>query len=75
MLDRQFGSLGEETSTPVPDDELIATLSGSFSIEKLSFVKDRQVDKFKRTEDFTIGRKSKIKVGRAGFPVKVGVER
>lgn len=75
ITDRDFSDLGEETRTPVPEDEVISTTSLGFSIEDKKFTKETHIDKFQRTEDITLGRKSGITLGKAGFPFSIGVNR
>jgi len=74
-IDRNFISLGDATNSPVPDDEIIATTSVGFSIESQRFTKETHIDQFQRIEDITLGRKSGITIGKAGFPIPVGVNR
>ena len=75
LVDRKFSELGEQTTLPIPESELISTLSIGGSVEKFNFSKETQIDKFVRTEDITVGRKTTLEVGRAGFPIPIGVKR
>ena len=51
---------------PIPSDDIPALLS---------FVKEKQIDKFLRTEDLTLGNETSVSIGRTGIPVTRGVER
>ena len=72
---RDFRDLGEETNSPVPEDEIIAATSIGFSVENQKFSKETHIDHFKRVEDITLGRKTGITIGKPGFPIPVGVDR
>ncbi len=69
---RDYIDLGDQTNTEIPEDELIAATTISYSIEKESFVKEFQIDNFLRKEDIVLGRKTLFSLGKAGFPVPVG---
>jgi outer membrane protein assembly factor BamA len=72
---REYSSLGDLTTTPLPNDELLSVMSLGFSIEKHNFTKDTHIDHFKRTEDFTMGRETSVTIGYAGFPIPIGIRR
>lgn len=75
FLNRDFSSLAELTTTPLPADELLHTTSARLSLDNLDFIEEKRIDKFSRTEDLTLGNSTSITFGRSGFPVTVGVER
>ena len=75
IRERDFISLGEQTTTPLPEDEVIGTTSVGFSMENFSYARETHIDHFERIEDITLGRKSGATVGKAGFPFDVGVNR
>ncbi|HEX9654823.1 MAG TPA: BamA/TamA family outer membrane protein [bacterium] len=72
---RDFSDFGELTSTPLPDDELLHTITSTLSLENVSFVEEKQLDNFQRTEDITLGNLTTISVGRSGLPIPEGVKR
>jgi outer membrane protein assembly factor BamA len=74
-VEKKYFPVENETNTPLPNDELVSATYVEFSTERKSFTKDTQIDNFKFTEDFTLGYKTSISVGRAGFPFPVGVNR
>lgn len=73
--ERNFSALDSATTTPVPDDEKIHSLTLTLSFENLSFVEEKRIDKFLRTEDLTLGRITRISLGRTGIPFPSGVRR
>jgi outer membrane protein assembly factor BamA len=73
--DRDFSGLGDQTTTPVPQDELTYSTFVSFTLQGHSFAKDTTINRFIRTEDFTLGRTTTLTVGRAGFPIPKGKKR
>lgn len=72
---RDFSSLKDLTTTPVPADELIHSLNLRLTLENIFFKKERRLDKFLRTEDLTLGNQTTISLGRTGLPVPRGVRR
>lgn len=72
---RDFTALGNLTTTPVPNDELIHGLTVGASIENLSFVKEKRIDRFLKTEDVTLGTITTLSLGRTGLPIARGVKR
>ncbi|MFQ5769181.1 MAG: BamA/TamA family outer membrane protein [bacterium] len=72
---RDFTSSGPLTTDSIPEDELIHSLNMGLSFESLSFVKEKQIDKFLRTEDLTLGSITSMSVGRTGLPIPKGVKR
>lgn len=73
--ERDFSDFGEMTTTPLPQDELLHTLTSIVSFENVSFVEEKQLDKFQRTEDITLGSLTTLSFGRSGLPVPKGVKR
>lgn len=73
--ERDFSTLEDKTTTTVPDDELIHSLTLGFSFENLSFAEEKQIDKFLRTEDLTLGNITSLSLGRTGLPIPEGVRR
>jgi hypothetical protein len=67
--DRNFVSLGEATTSPLPNNEIISATTIEYSLENFSFVKTKQIDKFIRKEDITLGHQTTCSVGKAGFPL------
>lgn len=72
---RQFAALGEQTTTPLPDDELIHATTLTVSRERISYVEDTRINKFVQTEDFQLGSTTSLSLGRTGFPFPRGVKR
>jgi len=72
---RNFSALGERTTSPVPDDELIHSLTLGLTRESILFKKETRLDKFQRVEDLTLGRITSLSFGRTGLPVPSGVKR
>jgi hypothetical protein len=75
FLERDFSTIAGKTTTTIPNDELIHSLGLGFSFENLSFVEEKQIDKFLRTEDLTLGNITAFSLGRTGLPVPTGVKR
>ena len=75
LVDNIYSDLGDLTTTPLPDDELQSVTSVGFSFKGIRFAKDKRINNFKRTEDFTLGRNTSFTIGRSGFPVPIGVQR
>jgi outer membrane protein assembly factor BamA len=77
FAERDFSAIAGETTDleDVSDDELIHSLTLGLSFESLSFVEEKQIDKFLRTEDLTLGSITSISLGRTGLPVPKGVKR
>lgn len=73
--DKSYRELGDETTTPLPEDQLTATLKTKFTIKKERYVKEKQVDNFDKTEDYAMGRSTSVGIGRAGFPIPIGESR
>jgi outer membrane protein assembly factor BamA len=72
---RDFSDFEALTTTPLPEDELLHTLTSTLSFENVSFAEEKQLDNFQRTEDITLGNLTTISVGRSGLPVPKGVKR
>jgi outer membrane protein assembly factor BamA len=72
---REFSPMGELTTTPVPDDELLHSTSLGGSIENIGYVKGQRIDRFYRTEDFRTGWVVSAGVTRTGFPIQKGIRR
>lgn len=72
---RNFQALPGRTTSFLPDDELVHSLSGRISLEKLHFAKAKRLDKFIRTEDLTLGSTTSIILKRTGLPIPSGVKR
>ena len=72
---RDFETIEGGTTTELPNDELIHALAVSGSLEFLGFVKERQIDRFVKTEDITLGSVTTLRLGRTGLPFPVGVRR
>ncbi|NIV91834.1 BamA/TamA family outer membrane protein [candidate division KSB1 bacterium] len=73
--ERVFISLGDLTTSPVPDDELIHALTLTARKENISFVEEKRIDRFVKTEDLTLGNISSLSLGRTGLPIPKGVTR
>jgi outer membrane protein assembly factor BamA len=74
-LQRDFSALGDLTTTPLPDDELLHTLTSSLSFENVRFVEEKQLDNFQRVEDITLGNLTTLSIGRSGLPIPKDVKR
>jgi outer membrane protein assembly factor BamA len=74
-VEKYYSPVEDQTFTPLPDDEVVSATSIGFSNEKLAFTKDTHIDNFRFTEDFTMGYRTSITAGLAGFPIPVGVKR
>jgi len=74
FLDRDF-SLTPGLTSQLPQDELIHRTSLRIRHENLSFVKQKQLDKFIRTEDLTLGNISSFTIRRTALPILKGVKR
>ncbi len=72
---RDFSDFGDLTTTPLPDDELVHTVTSTLSFENVSFVEEKQLDNFQRTEDITLGNLTAVSIGRSGLPIPKGVRR
>lgn len=72
---RDFGDLGKLTTIEIPNDELIHSLGGAVTRESIGFVKEKQIDKFLRTEDLTLGTIASVSLRRTGIPITKGVKR
>jgi len=72
---RDFSPLGDQTTTPLPDDELLHSTSVGGSIENVGFAKGQKIDKFYRTEDFEMGWVASAGVTKTGFPIPKGIRR
>ncbi|MFQ5605090.1 MAG: BamA/TamA family outer membrane protein [bacterium] len=77
FAERDFSTIGEDPLVidEIPTDELIHSLSTRLSFENLHFVKEKQIDKFLRTEDLTLGSFTTFNLGRTGLPIPKGVKR
>ncbi|MFQ5677121.1 MAG: POTRA domain-containing protein, partial [bacterium] len=75
FLDREFDPIDGQTSTILPEDELIHALILSSSLERVSFAEETKLDKFIRTEDLTLGNITQVSLGRTGIPIATGVKR
>jgi outer membrane protein assembly factor BamA len=75
LSDRSFSALGQQTTLPYPDDERLNALDLSLSTEALHFAEEKRIDKFVRTEDLTLGRRSGVTLSRTGIPFPTGVRR
>lgn len=75
--ERNFSAIEGQTTDieDVSEDEKIHSLTLALSFEHLSFVKEKQIDKFLRTEDLTLGNITSLSVGRTGLPITQGVRR
>lgn len=71
---RDFSPTFDLTNS-LPDDELIHRMGLRIRHENLSFVKQRQLDKFIRTEDLTLGNITSLTIRRTALPVVKGVRR
>jgi outer membrane protein assembly factor BamA len=71
----KFSPIVNETTLPLAPDELIYATSISIGRDNIRYVKTKQLDKFVTTEDFVMGRRTVLTVGRAGFPVAKGLKR
>lgn len=72
---RDFSDFGELTTTALPNDELLHTITSTLSSESVSFVEEKQLDNFQRIEDITLGNLTTIAIGRSGLPIPKGVKR
>ncbi len=72
---RDFSPIEGQTTTPLPDDELLHSTSLGASVENIGFAKGQKIDKFYRTEDFRMGWVASGSVTRTGFPVPRGIKR
>ena len=73
--DESYRTLGDLTTTPLPDDEITGTLKTKFKIRKHRYVKETQIDYFRKVEDYSLGRSTAVGIGRAGFPIPIGESR
>jgi len=73
--DKKYSDLGEQTTTPLPDDEIVSATTIGFEIESEKFSTNTKIDNFRQIEDFTLGYSTYFSIGKAGFPVPVGVQR
>ena len=73
--DRRVSDLGSLTTQDIPADELVAETTLSLSHGVKRYVRDRRINGLRRLEDIKLGRKTSLSVGRAGFPIPVGVRR
>ena len=72
---RDFDSLGTLTRAPLAEDEEANTTTAGIVIVNQKFVKETQIDKFVAVEDFTLGPRGSLYLGRSGFPIPAGVKR
>ena len=72
---REFKPIEGQTTTPLPDDELIMATSLTGSLENIKYVKTKQINRFRRTEDLKMGWVADVTVTRVGFPVAKGEKR
>lgn len=73
--ERLFGALGDQTTQPFPEDEIVSSTAVTFSFGRVKNREETHINSFERTENVPLGSETLISVGRAGFPVRVGVER
>ncbi|MFQ5637236.1 MAG: BamA/TamA family outer membrane protein [bacterium] len=73
LQERGFFATGD--SARLPNDELIHALTLTTSFENLAFVKEKQIDKFVKTEDLTLGTIVRVSLGRTRLPVPIGIRR
>ncbi len=72
---RDFHEIEDQTILPISDDETIHAMTFRASRENKSYVETTGLNQFITVEDIALGRVSWASVGRAGFPVPVGVQR
>lgn len=75
FLNRNFSPIEGLTTIELPVDELIHGTTLGLTFENISFVKQRRLDKFLRTEDLTLGNTTTFTIGRTGIPIAKGVKR
>lgn len=73
--DKTYSKLEELTTTPLPENELVSAIIVGFEVENKTFSTNNHIDNFTVTEDFTLGYSTFFSIGRAGFPMSIGVER
>ena len=75
FLNRNFSPIEGLTTIELPEDELIHGTTLGLTLENISFVEQRRLDKFLRTEDLTLGNTTRFTIGRTGIPIAKGVQR
>ncbi|MFQ5652304.1 MAG: BamA/TamA family outer membrane protein, partial [bacterium] len=71
---RDFSVLPGLTRT-IPQDELIHRTALGVRFENIAFVEEKQIDRFLKTEDLTLGSITAVTLGRTGVPIPEGVKR
>lgn len=73
--DDKYSDIDEATTLPLPEDELINSLSIAVKKKNLHFAKDIRLDKFVVKEDLFLGTEISGYFGKTAFPINVGVDR
>ena len=73
--ERDFNPIAGATTLPLANDELVNGFTGALRYERIRHIKAKRIDKFVAVEDFTMGSRSSLSLGRTGFPIPKGLYR